>query len=132
MTKKPIILAIEDVDLNLDLLVQLLEDRYEVVGATDGEMGLRMAEEIGPDLILMDLALPGIDGWEATRRLRATARFCEVPIIALSSHAFEGDRERALAAGCDDYIAKPIDEGELFDKIAHHLGAFGARMRSAP
>lgn len=132
MTKKPVILAIEDVDLNLDLLVQLLEDRYEVVGAADGETGLRMAEDVGPDLILMDLALPGIDGWEATRRLRASATFRQVPIIALSSHAFEGDREQALAAGCDDYIAKPLDEGELFDKIEHHLTAFRARMGSTP
>lgn len=123
MPKKKTILAVEDIELNLDLLVQLLEDRYDVLTAPDGAAGLALALEREPDLILMDLALPDIDGWEVTRRLRASPIFRQVPIIALSSHAFVGDREAALAAGCDDYIAKPIDDTILFEKIERYLAA---------
>jgi CheY-like chemotaxis protein len=117
-----IILIVEDVDFNLDLLVQLLEDDYDIHTATDGAAGLALAEQVRPDLILMDLSLPVIDGWEATRRLKANATLRHIPIIALTAHAMSGDEERAKAAGCDDYLSKPIDEDLLFAKLQAFLG----------
>lgn len=111
------ILIVEDVEFNKDLLVQLLEDDYEIVTADDGAAGLALAAREKPDLILMDLSLPVIDGWEATRRLKADPVLTNIPVIALTAHAMHGDEERARACGCDDYVAKPIDEDQLFEKL---------------
>ena len=116
------ILIVEDVEFNLDLLVQLLEDDYAILTAADGAAGIELAERAHPDLILMDLSLPVIDGWEATRRLKAHATLHHIPIIALTAHAMSGDEEKARAAGCDDYLSKPIDEDLLFAKLRTFLG----------
>jgi len=116
------ILIVEDVELNRELLVQLLENDYRLVLAADGAAALERAAETKPDLILMDLSLPRIDGWEATRRLRADRTLSRIPVIVLSAHAMRGDEERARASGCDDFLTKPIDETLLFEKIARHLG----------
>lgn len=116
------ILVVEDTEFNRDLMVQLLEDDYQIATAADGEAGIALAEQERPDLILMDLSLPKIDGWEATRRIKATPTLAQVPIIALTAHAMQGDEERARAAGCDDYLTKPIDEDELFAMLLKYLG----------
>jgi CheY-like chemotaxis protein len=115
------ILIVEDVELNRDLLVQLLEEEYEIVTATDGASGITLAGRERPDLILMDLSLPVMDGWEATRRLKAEEATRAIPIIALTAHAMRGDEEQARACGCDDYLTKPIDEDQLFERLARHL-----------
>jgi CheY-like chemotaxis protein len=112
------ILIIEDTENNRVLLARRLKPKgHEVVTAEDAEKGLPLASTERPNLILMDVGLPGIDGWEATRRLKADPATRQVPVIALTAHAMEGDRERALAAGCDDYEIKPIDFNQLFQKI---------------
>jgi CheY-like chemotaxis protein len=112
------ILLVEDNDLNRDMLSRRLTKRgYEVVTATDGEEGLVLAQAEQPDLVLMDMSLPGIDGWETTRRLRAGAGTAAIPVIALTAHAMAGDRERALEAGCDDYDTKPVEMDRLLLKI---------------
>jgi len=112
------ILLVEDNDLNRDMLSRRLTKRgYEVVTATDGEEGLVLAQAEQPDLVLMDMSLPGIDGWETTRRLRAGAGTSTIPVIALTAHAMAGDRERALEAGCDDYDTKPVEMDRLLLKI---------------
>ncbi|MFO7737876.1 MAG: response regulator [Desulfatiglandaceae bacterium] len=116
------ILVVEDVDFNRDLLVQLLEDDYEVIEAANGQEGVKLAERERPDLILMDLSLPVMDGWEATRQLKANDNLRSTPVIALTAHAMKGDEEKALAAGCDDYLVKPLDEDELIAKIQKYLG----------
>jgi CheY-like chemotaxis protein len=116
------VLIVEDLELNRDLLAQLLEEDHRLVFAADGVAALERAAEVRPDLILMDLSLPRMDGWEATRRLKADAALAHIPVIALSAHAMSGDEERARASGCDDYLTKPIDEELLFEKIARHLG----------
>ena len=116
------ILIVEDVELNRDLLVQLLEDEYRLVVAADGQAALQKAAEAKPDLILMDLSLPRMDGWEATRRLKADSILSRIPVIVLSAHAMRGDEERARASGCDDFLTKPIDETLLFQKLERHLG----------
>ena len=116
------ILIVEDVALNRDLLVQLLEDDYRIVLAEDGQAALQKAEEAKPDLILMDLSLPRMDGWEATRRLKADSILSRIPVIVLSAHAMRGDEERARASGCDDFLTKPVDETLLYQKLARHLG----------
>jgi two-component system cell cycle response regulator DivK len=116
------ILIVEDVEYNRDLLVQLLEDEYEILTAADGATGIEVAARHQPDLILMDLSLPGVDGWEATRRLKARSETEAIPVIALTAHAMQGDEERARACGCDDYLTKPIDEDQLFAKLARLLG----------
>ena len=116
------ILIVEDVALNRDLLVQLLEDDYRLVLAEDGVEALERAAQANPDLILMDLSLPRLDGWEATRRLKAHERLARIPVIVLSAHAMRGDEERARASGCDDFLTKPIDETLLFQKLARLLG----------
>jgi CheY-like chemotaxis protein len=116
------ILLVEDIELNRDLMVQLLEDDYEVVTAEDGARAIEVARSERPDLILMDMSLPVMDGWEATRRLKADPAFKDTPVIALTAHAMRGDEEKARAAGCDDYITKPIDEDLLFDKLSELLG----------
>jgi CheY-like chemotaxis protein len=117
------ILVIEDVEFNRDLMVQLLEDSYEVVTASDGHEGLERAQSGRPDLILMDLSLPGLDGWELTRRIKTNAALKHIPIIAVSAHAMTGDEQRARDSGCDDYISKPIDEEILFGKLRKFLQA---------
>ncbi len=115
MTK---ILYVEDNEDNIYMLKRRLERLgYEVSIARDGAEGLAMADAESPDLILMDLTLPGIDGWEATRRLKAAVQTREIPVIALSAHVLEGAREKALAAGCDDYDIKPVEFPRLRRKI---------------
>ncbi len=116
------ILVVEDIEFNRELLVQLLEDDYQVVTANDGAAGIEMAEETLPDLILMDLSLPVIDGWEATRRIKSNERLKHIPVIAVTAHAMQGDEEKARAAGCDDYLTKPIDEDLLIEKLKEFLG----------
>ena len=106
--------------------MQLLEDEYEILTATDGAEGLAMAERERPDLILMDLSLPVVDGWEATRRLKSNCELSSIPVIALTAHAMQGDEDKARACGCDDYLAKPIDEARLFEKLDRHLRGSGA------
>ena len=115
------VLVVEDVDFNRELVVQLLEDKYHVIEAVNGQEGVELAERERPDLILMDLSLPVMDGWEATRRLKANDDLRSIPVIALTSHAMVGDEEKALAAGCDDYLVKPLDEDELMARIAKYL-----------
>lgn len=115
------ILIVEDVELNLDLLVQLLEDDYELITAENGKAGVSLAKQYKPDLILMDLSLPVLDGWEATRQIKADKELKDITIIGLSAHAMSGDKEKALAAGCDDYLTKPLDEELLFQKLDHFL-----------
>jgi len=116
------ILIVEDVDLNLDLLVQLLEDDYQLVLARDGAAGVEMAAHEIPDLILMDMSLPVVDGWEATRKIKADPQLRHIPVIGLSAHAMSGDREKALQAGCDDYLTKPVDDLLLFALLDAFLG----------
>ena len=119
----PRLLYVEDNDDNLYML-QLRFDvlgGYEILSATDGAAGIAMAAAERPDLILMDLNLPKIDGWEATRRLKADPVTRDIPIIALSAHAMAGDREKALATGCDDFDSKPVDFDRLLGKIERAL-----------
>ena len=112
------ILMVEDNEMNRDALSRRLERRgYEVVLAVDGKQGLTLAQSVQPDLILMDLSLPEIDGWEATRCLKAASATAQIPLIVLSSHAMAGDREKALEAGCDDFDTKPVDFQRLLAKI---------------
>jgi two-component system cell cycle response regulator DivK len=118
------ILIVEDVEFNRDLLMQLLEDDYELFTAADGAAAITLAEREHPDLILMDLSLPVVDGWEATRRIKATAGLRSIPIIALTAHAMRGDAEKARQCGCDDYLSKPLDDELLFEKLAQFLGGF--------
>ena len=115
------ILIVEDVELNIDLLVQLLEDDYELITAGDGAQGVALAERERPDLILMDMSLPVIDGWEAAGRIKSNADLAHIPIIGLSAHAMNGDIEKALATGCDDYLTKPLNETLLFEKLSRFL-----------
>ncbi|TDQ09178.1 response regulator receiver domain-containing protein [Phyllobacterium brassicacearum] len=113
------ILYIEDNEDNIYMLsARLSRKGYEVIVATDGDQGVTRARTEAPALILMDLSLPVIDGWEATRRLKASAETRDIPVIALSSHAMAGDREAALAAGCDDFDTKPVEFNRLLGKIA--------------
>ena len=116
------VLVVEDVDFNRDLLVQLLEDKYQVIEAVNGQEGVELAERERPELILMDLSLPVMDGWEATRRIKANPDLSSIPVIALTAHAMVGDQEKALAAGCDEYLVKPLNEDILMAKIAKYLG----------
>ena len=116
------VLIVEDIELNRDLLAQLLEEKHRLVFAEVGVAALERAAEVHPALILMDLSLPRMDGWEATRRLKADPATARVPVIVLSAHAMKGDEDRARASGCDDFLTKPIDEALLFEKIARHLG----------
>jgi two-component system cell cycle response regulator DivK len=112
------ILYVEDNEDNVYMLTRRLErSGFEVVVARDGEQGVAIAQAEQPDLILMDLSLPVLDGWEATRRLKAAAETRGIPVIALSAHAMPGDREKALAAGCDDYDSKPVKLPGLLAKI---------------
>jgi CheY-like chemotaxis protein len=112
------ILLVEDNELNRDMLSRRLERRgYAVAIALDGEQGVAMAQSESPDLILMDMSLPIMDGWEATRRIKEDPATCAIPVIALTAHAMSADRERALAAKCDDYDTKPVELTRLLGKI---------------
>jgi CheY-like chemotaxis protein len=112
------LLLVEDNEMNRDMLSRrLLRRGYEVVMAVDGAEGVEMATSARPDLILMDMSLPVIDGWEATRRIKAADATRHIPVIGLTAHAMGGDREKAIAAGCDDYDTKPIELERLIGKI---------------
>lgn len=119
MTK---ILLVEDNDMNRDMLSRRLQRQgYDVAIAVDGAEGVAKATTENPKIILMDMSLPVIDGWEATRRLKADPKTQSIPVIALTAHAMSGDRQKALAAGCDDYDTKPIDLPRLLSKIQAFL-----------
>lgn len=119
----PKILIVEDNEMNRDMLSRRLARRgYEIVIAVDGQQGVEMAASEKPDLILMDMSLPVLDGWEATRRIKADETLKSIPVIALTAHAMAGDREQALAAGCDDYDTKPIELDRLLGKIQTFVG----------
>jgi CheY-like chemotaxis protein len=118
----PRILVIEDNEMNRDMLTRRLARKgFEVFAANDGEQGIEAARSGSPSLILMDMSLPALDGWEATRRLKADPLTSAIPVIALTAHAMPGDRDRALAAGCDDYETKPIEFPALLSKIQRLL-----------
>ena len=117
------VLVVEDNEMNRDMLSRRLQKRgYEVLIAEDGAQGLARAAADLPDLILMDMSLPEVDGWEATRRLRAAEATAKIPIIALTAHAFSDDRDKALAAGCDDFDTKPIELPRLLEKMEKLIG----------
>ena len=119
----PKILLVEDNEMNRDMLSRrLVRKKYEVLAAVDGKEGVEMARLETPDLILMDMSLPVMDGWEATRRLKASPETQAIPILALTAHAMSGDREKAMEAGCDDYDIKPIELPRLLGKIEALLG----------
>ena len=120
------ILVVEDNEMNREMLSRRLERKgYEVLIAMDGDASIAMARARTPDLILMDMSLPVVDGWEATRRLKADPNLKHIPVIALTAHAMANDRDKALEAGCDDYDTKPIDLARLLGKIEDllHVGA---------
>jgi two-component system cell cycle response regulator DivK len=113
------ILLVEDNDMNRDMLSRrLVRNGYEVLLAMDGQQGIDMALSERPDLILMDMSLPVIDGWEATRRIKLNDATRQIPVIALTAHAMAGDREKTMEAGCDDYDTKPVEISRLVRKIA--------------
>ena len=117
------ILLIEDNEMNRDMLSRrLMKKGYEIFMAVDGEKGVELALSHKPDLILMDMSLPVLDGWEATRRIKANPETHHIPVIALTAHAMGEDRQRAMEAGCDDYDTKPIELARLLLKIASFLG----------
>ena len=117
------ILLVEDNEMNRDMLSRRLARKgYEVSIAVDGKQGVEMAQADAPDLILMDMSLPVLDGWEATRQLKGADATRAIPVIALTAHAMSGDREKALEAGCDDYDTKPIELARLLEKIESMLG----------
>jgi two-component system cell cycle response regulator DivK len=117
------ILLVEDNEMNRDMLSRRLERRgYEVIVAVDGEEGVARAKSDAPDIVLMDLSLPGIDGWEATRQLKVAEETRAIPVLALTAHAMAGDREKALEVGCDDFDTKPVDLPRLLGKIEALLG----------
>jgi two-component system cell cycle response regulator DivK len=118
------ILLVEDNEMNRDMLSPRLERKgFDVVMAVDGKAGVDMASTEKLDLILMDLSLPIIDGWEATRQIKADAATKQIPVIALTAHAMAGDEQKALEVGCDDYDTKPVDLKRLLGKIENFLGA---------
>jgi CheY-like chemotaxis protein len=120
MTK---ILVVEDNEMNRDMLSRrLVRKKYEVLVAVDGRESVEMARSEAPDLVLMDMSLPVMDGWEATRQLKASPATQAIPIIALTAHAMSGDREKAMEAGCDDYDTKPVELPRLLGKIEALLG----------
>jgi CheY-like chemotaxis protein len=118
------ILLVEDNEMNRDMLSRRLKrNGYDVVIAIDGQQGVDMAASETPDLILMDMSLPVIDGWEATRRVKANEATRGIPVIALTAHAMAGDREKAIEAGCEDYDTKPVEITRLLEKITTLLGS---------
>jgi CheY-like chemotaxis protein len=121
------ILLVEDNEFNRDMLSRRLQRKgFDVIIAEDGEHGIRLARERLPDIILMDMDLPVLDGWEATRRLKADPATRAIPVVALTAHAMQSDRERAMASGCDDFATKPIEFNALLDKIHRALDAGGS------
>ncbi len=125
MTK---ILLVEDNEMNRDMLSRrLIRKGYEVVMAMDGQQGVAMASSEKPDLILMDMSLPVIDGWEATRQVKADDATKTIPVIALTAHAMSGEREKCLAAGCDEYDTKPVEFNRLIEKIVALLAKNGVQ-----
>jgi CheY-like chemotaxis protein len=119
----PKVLLVEDNEMNRDMLSRRLTRRgFEVIFAVDGQQGVDMARSEKPDIILMDMSLPVIDGWEATRRVKSDAVAGAVPVIGLTAHAMSGDREKAMEAGCDDYDTKPVELERLIGKIERLLG----------
>jgi two-component system, cell cycle response regulator DivK len=125
----PRILLIEDNEMNRDMLARRLARRgYEVLTAVDGAEGVRLAHDERPELILMDMSLPVLDGWEATRRLKSDAATASVPIIALTAHAMSSDEAQARAAGCDDFDTKPVDLSRLLTKIERWLPSASAPL----
>ena len=124
----PKILLVEDNEMNRDMLSRRLERKgYQVVMAVDGAQGVALAQSEKPDLILMDMSLPVVDGWAATKQLKSNPETARIPVIALTAHAMQGDEEKARAAGCDDYDTKPIELPRLLGKIETHLGAQSAK-----
>jgi two-component system, cell cycle response regulator DivK len=122
----PKLLLVEDNEMNRDMLSRRLERKgYQVILARDGEEGVALAQSDLPDLILMDMSLPEMDGWEATRIIKANSATTSIPVIALTAHAMSGDRERALEAGCDDYDTKPVELPRLLEKIQTLLAKKG-------
>lgn len=120
----PKLLLVEDNEMNRDMLTRRLQRKgYEIVAAEDGQAGIVAAQTQAPDLILMDMSLPVLDGWEATRRLKSAEATRHIPIIALTAHALESDRQQALAAGCDAFETKPVELPSLLDKIGQLLAA---------
>ena len=118
------ILLVEDNEMNRDMLSRRLIRRgFEVIFAADGQQGVDLAKSERPDIILMDMSLPVIDGWEATRRVKADDATKSVPVIGLTAHAMSGDREKAIEAGCDDYDTKPVELDRLIGKIERLIGA---------
>lgn len=116
------ILVVEDNEMNLDMLTRRLSRRgHEVIIATDGARGIQLTKAETPDVILMDMSLPVLDGWQATRQLKADPEVNHIPIIALTAHAIAGDRDKCLAAGCDEYESKPIQFPQLLSKIETFL-----------
>ena len=129
MTK---VLLVEDNEMNRDMLSRRLIRRgFQVVFAMDGQQGIDLAHSERPDIILMDMSLPVIDGWEATRRLKADDATRSVPVIGLTAHAMSGDREKAIEAGCDDYDTKPVELDRLIGKIERLLGTKDEALRQA-
>ena len=127
------ILLVEDNEMNRDMLSRRLERRgYRVVLATDGQAGVEMTLSEAPDLVLMDMSLPVLDGWEATRRLKANPATRHIPVIALTAHAMSSDRDKALEAGCDEYDTKPIELPRLLEKMEALLGGAPAAAAEAP
>ena len=123
----PRLLYVEDNEMNRDMLSRRLQRRgFEVLIAGDGEQGVILAAAEKPDLILMDMSLPVLDGWEATRRIKAAPATRRIPIIGLTAHAMATDRDRCLEAGCDDYDTKPVELGRLLEKIERLLGTGAA------
>ena len=117
------ILIVEDNEMNADMLSRRLRRRgFEVSHAMDGEEGISMVRELEPDLVLMDLNLPRLDGWEATRRLKADPSTATIPVVALTANAMRGDRDKALAVGCEAYATKPIDFPSLLETVGELLG----------
>jgi CheY-like chemotaxis protein len=130
--RAPRVLYIEDNDDNVALLTVRLEiEGFETIAAPDARSGLALARSAGPDVVIMDLDLPDIDGWEATRRLRADPATSHIPVIALSAHAMPEHRERALRAGCDGYEAKPVDFAGLVARIRKLIAVHRARGESS-
>ncbi len=120
------ILLVEDNEMNRDMLSRRLERKgYQVILALDGEEGVTMAQSEVPDLILMDMSLPMMDGWEATKLIKAAPATSQIPVIALTAHAMSGDREKAIEAGCDDYDTKPVELARLLEKIQALLAKRG-------
>jgi CheY-like chemotaxis protein len=118
----PKILLVEDNEMNRDMLSRRLQRKgYSIVMAHDGEQGLLLASSEHPDLILMDISLPKMDGWEVTRRLKSNPETRHIPLIALTAHALSTDRQKAFEIGCDDYDTKPVEFGRLSEKIEHLL-----------